>query len=153
MTKWGVSGLIALVLSSGCSGIHEPVQPAQPIQPTQTIESAVASNETLKRRKYKEAKNLCYVANALYKASANELAMKYYREARRNIENYNLPVKGNPDFALAYNRMAEYYAFIDIELAEKYAEIAFKNYPDNKLFEATLEMIRREINKFFANSI
>ena len=98
------------------------------------------------KSKYEETKGFCYVADALYKKSSNGF-IKWYEEAISNIEYYKLPIKDNPDFALAYNRMAEYYlALREYDKAEKYADIAFKNFP-HPLFKATVDMIKRERDK------
>ncbi|MBW2982035.1 hypothetical protein KY343_04095 [Candidatus Woesearchaeota archaeon] len=141
MGRWLASGLAALVLGSGCSGVHERLQPA--------AEITIVINEAPKKEDYiKKTRNLCDVANALYQASANRAAMEWYEKAIGNIEEHKLPIKGNPGFALAYNRMAEYYLSLEMySKAEKFARIAVENYPDNPFFRATLEMIQREIKK------
>jgi len=138
MKGWLVSGLAALVLGNGCAGVHEQVQ--------SNIEITVITYETPKKDMYKETKDLCYVADALYKVSSNDFT-KWYGEAIKNIEDHKLSIKDNPDFALAYNRMAEYYlASKEYDKAEKYADIAFDNFP-HPLFKATVEMIKIEREK------
>jgi len=141
MRKVLVSGLLALVLSS--CGALKTVEPAMDSE-VPPIEAKVSSDDI--RSRYEETKKKCYVADALYKKSSNGF-IKWYEEAISNIEYYKLPIKDNPDFALAYNRMAEYYlALREYDKAEKYADIAFKNFP-HPLFKATVDMIKRERDK------